>query len=491
MLFNSATYLVFLSLASLLCVWGPPWLRRGIFLFGSLAFYGFWRWDFLFLMVFNATIDYVAGRTIAATDKQSVKRLWLWFSLILNFGLLAFFKYTYFIVGNVESLANLAHVPLDITLPSIILPLGISFYTFQSVSYTIDVYRGHQEPVRNYATFLTYVTFWPQLVAGPILRCSEVVPLLENWKKPERGQVVYGVEEIIQGLFKKIVLADSIAPMVDQGFATPIAALGPIDVWTLAFAFGFQIYFDFSGYSQIALGSARVLGLHFPPNFNWPYLATSPREFWKRWHISLSSWIRDYLYLPLMGATFQHKSRSRGGLPTELNTQTRAATPEWRRSMALFGTWFIMGLWHGANWTFAVWGVWHAVLVWGHRIVSPMGKRFPAWLVVIIGFCITLPLEMLAWIWFRAATMSDAWAMVVRAFDISRLSDRVLRADDYLQTFVYLAGMLIVAGVAWLWKKGRVPHALRLIGLTIGNAIMLFFVFLLLRRSESFIYFQF
>lgn len=494
MLFNSATYLVFLTVASLLCVWGPAWLRRSIFLFGSLAFYGFWRWDFLLLMVFNASIDYVAGWSISRTESPAKRRMWLAISLILNFGLLAFFKYTYFIAGNIESISQLFGMPVEIAVPSIILPLGISFYTFQSVSYTIDVYRGHQAPVLNYFTFLTYVTFWPQLVAGPILRCSEVVPLLERWKKPEAGQVMYGIEEIVQGLFKKIVLADSIAPMVDRGFDTPISAMGPIDVWTLAFAFGFQIYFDFSGYSQIALGSARVLGLHFPPNFNWPYLATSPREFWKRWHISLSSWIRDYLYLPLMGTRFQHKSRSRGGIlvDKEKDKQKIARqTPEWRRTFALFTTWFIMGLWHGAAWTFAVWGVWHAVLVWGHRIVAPIGKRWPAWMLAVVGFCITLPLEMLAWIWFRAPTMTEAWTIVVRAFDVTRLGARTLRVDDYLQTFAYFAGMMLVAGVQWLWKKGRVPAPLRVAGLVVGNAIMLFFVFLMLRKVESFIYFQF
>jgi D-alanyl-lipoteichoic acid acyltransferase DltB (MBOAT superfamily) len=492
MLFNSATYLVFLSIASVLCVWGPAWLRKGIFLFGSLAFYGFWRWDFLLLMVFNATIDYVAGRSIAATESRVKQRAWLWTSLILNFGLLAFFKYTYFILDNMGAVFGMVDIPFHVAAPSIILPLGISFYTFQSVSYTIDVYRGHQAPVKNYATFLTYVTFWPQLVAGPILRCSEVVPLLEKWKRPERGQVVYGIEEIIQGLFKKIVLADSIAPIVDRGFDTPLSAMSGIDVWTLAFAFGFQIYFDFSGYSQIALGSARVLGLHFPPNFNWPYLATSPREFWKRWHISLSSWIRDYLYLPLMGTRFQHKSRSRGGLGVAAAGETgRDTTPEWRRTAALFGTWFIMGLWHGANWTFAIWGVWHAALVWIHRLVSPLGRGMPKWLLALIGFSITLPLEMLAWVWFRAPTVTEAWTMVVRAFDPTRMMSRSLRVDDYIQTFAYLVGMLVVAGVHWLWKKGRVPHPARIVGLTIGNTIMLFFVFLMLRKVESFIYFQF
>jgi D-alanyl-lipoteichoic acid acyltransferase DltB (MBOAT superfamily) len=317
------------------------------------------------------------------------------------------------------------------------------------------------------------------------------VPLLENWKRPERGQVIYGIEEIIQGLFKKIVLADSISPIVDAGFGVPVSQLGPLDVWVLAFAFGFQIYFDFSGYSQIALGSGRVMGFHFPPNFNWPYLATSPREFWKRWHISLSSWIRDYLYLPLMGAKFKQKTRSRGGLDADQAAKKRDTVPEWRRTSALFVTWFIMGLWHGANWTFAIWGVWHAALVWVHRYVAPLGKGLPVWMLAIIGFGITLPLEMLAWIWFRAATVSDATAMIARSYNVSLLPLRSLRPDTYLQTAAYFAGMMLVAGIVWLEKKGRIPRPARIVGQTLANAVMLFFVFLMLRKVESFIYFQF
>ncbi len=320
MLFNSLTYLVFMLLALPLVALGPRWLRRGVFLVGSLTFYAFWRVDFTVLVVFSAVVDFLAAQRIHGSTNERVRRGFLILSLSINLGLLVVFKYTYFIVGSTQGLAELLGLPFTLQLPNIILPLGISFYTFQTISYSIDVYRRIQIPVHDFPLFLTYVMFWPQLVAGPVLRAHEVLPQLEDHRRANAAEVVHGLEEILRGLFKKVVLADTISSVVDYGFAIPVERMGAIDSWTLSFAFGLQIYFDFSGYSQIAIGSARCLGFRFPQNFNWPYLAVSPRDFWKRWHISLSAWIRDYLYLPLQGAKF--RGASTGGI------EAKAAGPK-------------------------------------------------------------------------------------------------------------------------------------------------------------------
>ena len=223
------------------------------------------------------------------------------------------------------------------------------------------MYRGVVRPGRDFILFADYVIFFPQLVAGPILRAGEVIWQLDERPRFDIGDITAGVRRILLGLFMKSVLADNIARFVDRGFATPVESLGAIDVWTLAFLFVFQIYFDFAGYSHVAIGSARLMGIRFPDNFNFPYLARSPRDFWRRWHISLSSWIRDYVYLPLAGTRFHDESR--GGLVV-----ADAGTADaWSRFRALWLTWALMGLWHGANWAFVVWGLWHAALVQGQR----------------------------------------------------------------------------------------------------------------------------
>lgn len=486
MLFNSLTYLVFMLLLAPAAVFGPAWLRRSIFLWGSLLFYAFWRIDFTFLVVFTAFVDWFGASRIAASDDPKVRKTWITLSLVMNLTVLGFFKYFYFMVDSVAGIADLFGVHFELNLPfKIILPLGISFYTFHSLSYVFDVYRRVIPPVPKFYEFLTYVMFWTQLVAGPILRAAEVVPQLENYRRPTRGEVVYGLEEILQGLFKKLVIADQVGQIVDAGFAIPVNKMGTLDAWTLAFLFGFQIYFDFAGYSSIALGSARVMGFHFPPNFNWPYLASSPKEFWKRWHISLSSWIRDYLYLPLQGAKF--KPAAQRGLEASGEDQVSAG----RRTFALFATWFIMGLWHGANWTFALWGIWHASMVWVHRAGGPLFERFPMWFRRVGGWAFTLGFAMLGWIFFRARTMHDSLAMVATAFNPMKLRVRALRENDYLVAFVVLVAMLCAAGVTRYARSRPVPPALKYPFMAAATAVMFFGVFLCLRQVQQFIYFQF
>jgi D-alanyl-lipoteichoic acid acyltransferase DltB (MBOAT superfamily) len=498
MLFNSLTYIVFLLALAPFVVLGRQWLRNGVLLFGSLTFYAFWRIDFTGLVAVTALIDWFGARQIQASANPATRRFWLTLSVVMNLSLLCFFKYFKMIVGSGLTIAGLVGIEIRPPdefrnfLENIILPLGISFYTFHSLSYVFDVYRGVVRPVTRFTDFLTYVLFWTQLVAGPILRTAQVVPQLVGYRRPSAGELVYGLEEIVQGLFKKLVIADQLAPLVDYGYSLPAAKLGMLDVWVLAFSFGFQIYFDFSGYSQIALGSARIMGFHFPPNFHWPYLAASPKEFWQRWHISLSSWIRDYLYVPLLGGGFHPRDIRRGASTFDTELETKRIS-EARRTFALFATWFIMGLWHGANWTFALWGLWHALLVFAHRLVEPWALGLRPIVRLIGGWAVTLPLAMLGWVFFRAQTVPEALTMVAIAFDLSKLPVRVIRENHYLIVACLLLGMLALAGILQLFReRERLPIGWLLYPVMAGaSGVMLAGIGLTLRQAKTFIYFQF
>ena len=325
-------------------------LAIGCCFLASIVFYGFWRFDFVALMLVSSTTDYFVSLAMARLENQTRRGALLAISLTINLTLLFVFKYLLFAVDNAWMMLQWFGVdspPPDL---NIILPLGISFYTFQTISYSVDVYRRFIQPEKDYILYSVYVMYFPQLVAGPILRASEVIPQLRARPEFQLSNLIEGIQRILFGLFLKVVLSDNIAGIVDDGFAIDASLHSALDVWTLAFLFGFQIYFDFSSYSHIAIGAAKMMGVSFPENFNFPYLATSPRDFWRRWHISLSSWIRDYLYLPLAGARVRDKSV--GGLATAAEGNEQRLNV----SRALFFTWAIMGFWHGAAWKFLFWG---------------------------------------------------------------------------------------------------------------------------------------
>jgi D-alanyl-lipoteichoic acid acyltransferase DltB (MBOAT superfamily) len=485
MIFNSVTFLVFLAIVLVLYWLLPRRPRIWLLFLSGLVFYGFWRVEYLVILLASALTDYAAAIGIAGSANTGRRRLYLGLSLTVNFGLLFYFKYLLFFAENGVGLLRL--LGFDVAEPrfSIILPLGISFYTFQTVSYTIDVYRGFIRPERSFPLYGAYVVYFPQLVAGPILRARELIHQLAERPALSAEDLAVGLRRLISGLFLKVVLADNIAPFVDTGFQQPIATLTAIDVWTLAFLFGFQIYFDFSAYSHIALGCARLMGIRLPENFEFPYLATSPREFWRRWHISLSSWIRDYLYLPLMGA--QVRDDSTGGLATASDQPS-----ERRRTAALFATWAIMGLWHGANWTFVLWGVYHASLVYGHRLLARRPKRLPPTASVLLGWATTLPLAMLSWIPFRAESLGAALSMWAKLLVPRQYLGLGMHENTYLVAALLLLG---VVG-AWLAREYVIPPLRRVpvawpVVQTAGYAVVIALMFVFLRPINQFIYFQF
>ena len=408
-------------------------------------------------------------------------------SLSINIGLLIYFKYAYFIAENINAVSGLmGGGGAGISIGNIILPLGISFYTFLSISYTIDIYRRLFVPIHSFPLYLTYVMFWPHMIAGPILRACELIPQLNaNTFRPSAENVAKGLQKILFGLFLKVVLADELAPLVDEAFSSDAARLSGLDVWTMAYAFGFQIYFDFAGYSLIAIGSAQLLNIKFPENFNWPYLACSPREFWKGWHITLSSWIRDYLYLPLTGGKYQ--DRSSGGIDIERNKGAGL-----RAVFALFMTWFVMGLWHGASWSFAFWGIWHASCIFLYRIISKTSllSSRPK-LRNVAGWSVTVSVMMLGWIPFRAGSLDKSFELLGRVLDITHYAKLSFRENFYLFVFSIFVGMLLLR-LALVMRNRYVAHGWLLITVnSIAYAAILFLTFGFFKVSNQFIYFQF
>ncbi len=484
-LFNTLSYLVFL-IVIVSAYWVLPrgwrvWLVLG----ASLLFYALWRWEFVFLISFSAFVDYFFSLRIYASTNTRRRRWLMIASVSINLGLLLYFKYTYFILDNFARAGAIAGQDWRLDPGIIVLPLGISFYTFLSISYTIDVYRRLFEPVRHFPAYLAYVLFWPHMIAGPILRAHELLPQLLRARKLRVGDIAEGIRMILFGLFLKVVLADNIAPLADAAFATEPAKLAALDVWTMAFTFGLQIYFDFAGYSMIAVGSARLLGVWFPENFNWPYLATSPREFWKRWHITLSSWIRDYLYLPLTGKAF--RDRSEGGLEVQFAQDSGARA----MTAALFLTWFVMGLWHGASWNFAFWGLWHAAIIYAYRLVSRVALPLPSRAVSVIGWSATLVFSMLGWIWFRAGSLSVAIELYARLFDFGSYGKLNFRENFYLVTALLLVAMLVARWVSATWIRLREGRSWAAVAEVPVYAVAFMLVFIFLRPINQFIYFQF
>ena len=421
MLFNSIIFIIFAAV--FYSIW--PFVRRNhtfrwlSLVVASFIFYGWWDWRFLFLIIFSGMIDFSAG--LAMVKWQSRKKLWLILSLITNIGLLAVFKYANFAIDNANCLMGaLGFKPLASA--NIILPVGISFYTFQSMSYTIDVYKGQLSPTRNILHFFAYLALFPQLVAGPIVRAKDLLPQLESDRQLNEGEQWAGTRLIITGFFKKVVIADTLAPAVNEAFAMPNAPESAALWWLVTVMFAFQIYCDFSGYSDIARGLGFWMGYEFPVNFRVPYMSANFQEFWQRWHISLSSWFRDYVYIPLGG--------SRKG--------------ELRNHFNLWVTMLVSGLWHGAAWTFVIWGGLHAFYLSLEKITGWPKKLSGSSAGKTVSVLIVFVLTMLAWVFFRAESLAqalDITAIMLNPFKLNMV------AIDLLTLFKVSTRNILIIGI--------------------------------------------
>ena len=393
MLFNSIQFFVFL-LVSVVAYFALPLRFRWVYLLAaSYYFYMCWKPEYVVLILFSTIVDYCVGLRLGKETRTGVRKLLLVCSLVTNLGLLFTFKYLDFFGESVERVLSQFNIFVDIPAYQLLLPVGISFYTFQTLSYTIDVYRGVTPVERHFGIFALYVSFFPQLVAGPIERSNHLLPQLRRVTRVEYLRFTSGLRLILWGLFKKVVVADLVAPVVDSVYAAPEAYSGPM-LALATFFFALQIYCDFSGYTDMAIGVARILGFDLLTNFRQPYFSTSIREFWQRWHITLSTWFRDYVYKPMGG------SRVRRG----------------RHFFNLLFTFTVSGLWHGAGWTFVIWGLLHGLYLLSSILSEGLRDRTRAmigierWPRLLHGFRVVFVfcLVVLAWIFFRAESFSDA-----------------------------------------------------------------------------------
>ena len=393
MIFNTPIFFWFFAIF-LLC-YGFIFLKQKprvyLIIVGSLVFYGAWNYNFIPLLVGSAVADYFIAQAIGNADSKAIKKRWVTLSLVINLGILGLFKYADFVLLSVADFLSVFGYQANVQTLSWVLPVGISFYTFQSLSYTIDVYRGDMKPRKGLAEFVAALAFFPQLVAGPILRARNILPQMHGVQVPDWDMVKQGILLITAGLLKKTG-ADILAVPAQAAFD----ATGPVstlELWTGALAFAGQIYGDFSGYTDMAIGIALLLGFKIPLNFRVPYFALSPVDFWRRWHISLSSWLRDYLYISLGGNRTGHRTRN------------------------VFITMLLGGLWHGAAWTFVAWGAFHGAIITLTHYLGNLSifKAFNGesnWITKVFKWALTFYLVLISWVLFRATDLTSALAML-------------------------------------------------------------------------------
>lgn len=409
MLFNSIQFFVFFIALLLIYYFTPKRFKWLLLLGASYYFYMCWKWEYIFLIIISTLIDYTVSINIENATSQVRKKALLGISLFANLGLLFYFKYYNFFIDSVNESASFFQSTFAIPLVDVILPVGISFYTFQTLSYTIEVYYGRQKVERHLGKFALYVSYFPQLVAGPIERPQNLIHQLNNPAPILPSNVVQGLRQILWGLFKKVVVADRLAYFVDIVYNNPESFHGLSLIIATVF-FAFQIYCDFSGYSDIAIGVAKIMGVDLMKNFDTPYFSKSVKEFWSRWHISLSTWFRDYVYIPLGG--------------------NRATVNKW--VINLFITFLVSGIWHGASWTFVIWGTIHGLIISIEALNSKkkfVKFSFPPLLANLWTFSIVC----FAWIFFRANSVGDAFYIIQNLFvmDTSFLQEiKVLNASN-------------------------------------------------------------
>lgn len=484
MLFNSFHFAIFFPVVLVVCalLCRVIWARNLFLLAASYYFYGCWDWRFLSLIARSTLVDYICGRLLnvkevdvgKAPTKTLRRKLILLASLATNLGLLGFFKYHgFFVTSAIEGLRSLG-IGVNLWTLRVVLPVGISFYTFQTLSYTIDVYRGRIGTERNILNFALFVAFFPQLVAGPIERASHLLPQMREATRITWDRLYTGFYLICSGMFKKVVIADNVARVADGVFS--LAEPTGLSVLIGVYAFAIQIYCDFSGYSDIARGAARCMGFDVMRNFNLPYFATNPSDFWRRWHISLSSWLRDYLYIPLGG-------NRKGTMRTYFN---------------LMATMVLGGLWHGAGWTFVAWGVFHGGLLCGYRIVKPWlakhicpkGKTAQSlWLVIRVVFFFHL--VCVGWLLFRARTFEQVATMFEGL--LFRPGLTLVGNLGYLQYLLPCAAILVAVQLAQFATKDRyfvfrLPAPVRAVAYAV---LIVGFIVFAVNEANAFIYFQF
>jgi alginate O-acetyltransferase complex protein AlgI len=443
--------------------------KKRMLLLSSYVFYGFWNPPLVILLWISTVVDWTAGNKLAVEQNQRKRKLWLLLSLVVNLGFLAFFKYRDFLLDNFTAVANTYGYGYQTQPLDILLPMGISFYTFQTMSYTIDMYNQKTERAKTFLDFALYVTFFPQLVAGPIVRAGDLITQFYEDKKATVKQFIWGTFLLTIGLFQKIVLADTLlADTSDKVFGSS-SILHGLDAWTGTLAFSGQIFFDFAGYSTCAIGIALMLGIILPDNFKYPYASIGFSDLWRRWHITLSTWLRDYIYIPLGGNRF--------GVT--------------RMYAALMITMLLGGLWHGAAWTFVVWGALHGTFLVVERLLR--GKihiKINAFNGVLLAL-LTYTLVNFTWVFFRAREFSVAKNMITSMFFLNEEGEKIIESFDIIKVFSLITILFICH---WLMRNTSMKEVSQKISpfvLGVVWAMMIFLIVIAQGSSEQFIYFQF
>lgn len=471
MLFNSLSFIVFFIVV--LVFYYSNFLnwksKKRLLLLASYIFYGMWNPPLVILLWISTMIDWTAGKKLAIEENKNKRKFWLFLSMAVNLGFLGFFKYGDFLLENFTLILNSAGVDYQARPMDIILPMGISFYTFQTMSYTIDMYHKKIERARTFLDFALYVTFFPQLVAGPIVRAKDLITQFYKPKKATLNQFIWGIFLLTLGLFQKVVLADTLLSNTADTVFKPGQVLNFWDAWSGTLAFSGQIFFDFAGYSTCAIGIALMLGIILPDNFRYPYASLGFSDLWNRWHISLSSWLRDYLYIPLGG--------NRLGIT--------------RMYVALMLTMLLGGLWHGAAWTFMVWGGLHGTYLILEKIQK---KHFPfkisAWNGLFLAMT-TFTCVNFTWVFFRAREFETAWNMIKSMLFLNPESVKIISSFDMIKVFV-LIGLLFITH--WFMRNTsvkKVSEKISPLSLGIIWSIMIFLIVIAQGSGEQFIYFQF
>ena len=475
MVFNSITFLIFIGVFFPLYFSLKGRARLWLCFLASYLFYGWWDWRFLALIATSTVLDFWIGQTLEQTAESTQRKRLLWLSVAVNLGCLAFFKYFNFFLDSFQILLTNIGYSGELGSLQIILPVGISFYTFQSMSYTIDIYYGKIKHEKDWLRFATFIAFFPQLVAGPIVRAKEFLPQFERERKLDHERIIIGLGQVIWGFFKKVAVADSLAPFVDQCFASP-TSFGSLHLLIGVIFYSFQIYCDFSGYSDIAIGLARMMGFDFPKNFRTPYFSKDFSEFWTRWHITLSSWLRDYLYIPLGG-------NRHGTFNTYKN---------------LMITMLLGGLWHGASWVFVFWGFLHGMYLVIQRLFGAYWGQFLEWIrtpkVVrqLINMSLVYTFTCLAWIFFRATDFENALQLIsglgnLESFNLSQVTNKFWVIKGFL-----LIGVLLLIEVSDFKFDYRSLMVKSVVFRVTSMSILIWLmVFMGTFDSNAFIYFQF
>lgn len=478
MVFNSYTFIAFFAIMLVLHNLPLSWkVKKVNLLLASYVFYAAWNPPFILLLWLSTVVDFYVGKALYTQENPHKKKLLLVVSLIGNLGMLCFFKYGTFLLDNFVILMQAFGFDYHPAKPNIILPAGISFYTFTTLCYTIDMYKKHSEPVKSMLDFSLFVTFFPHLVAGPIVRPPQLVPQFEKPRMATQKQMIDGLLLLSLGLFMKVVLADGMLSGSADSVFNSKEALAALDAWAGVFAFSGQIFFDFAGYSTCAVGVALCLGFVLPQNFNYPYAAIGFSDFWRRWHITLSTWLRDYLYIPLGG--------NRHGLM--------------RTYFALMATMLLGGLWHGANWTFVVWGGLHGLYLWVEKFIRDRRSAHPDYIPDVpikpwLGFSyalLTFMLVNITWVFFRSETFGKAWQMLQSMFGLAADGKAILTSLALIKVAVVITVMVIAH---WLLRNTKVLHVAHnfswwKIGLV--WSILILSLIWAQESGSSFIYFQF